>query len=87
MKKANNEMLPEYDFSNKKGIRGKYAKAYKTGHSVRVYNGDKLVSDEYFAAIEPDVREYFPDSKSINKMLRKLIALAPRNSEPIHKRR
>ena len=87
MKKANNEMLPVYDLSDKKGIRGKYAKAYRSGHSVRIYNGNKLVSDKYFAAIEPDVREYFPDSKSINKMLRKLIALAPRNGETIQKRR
>lgn len=86
MKKSNDEMLPEYDFSGKKGIRGKYSKAYRSGHSVRVYNGGKLISDEFFAAIEPDVREYFPDSNSINKMLRKLIALVPRNGEPIQKR-
>ena len=87
MKKASDEKLPEYNFSDKKGIRGKYAKAYRSGHSVKVYSGDKLVSDEYFAAIESDEREYFPDSKSINKMLRKLIALAPRNDEPVQKRR
>ena len=77
MKRVNNEMLEEYDFTGKKGIRGKYAKAYKSGHSVKVYDEDKLVRDEYFAAIDPDVRAYFPDSKSINKALKKLIALIP----------
>lgn len=77
MKKVNKEMLPEYDFSGKKGVRGKYYKAYKNGHSVRIYDGKKLVSDEYFAAIESDVREYFPDSKSVNKALRSLIKLIP----------
>lgn len=70
-------MLEEYDFTGKKGIRGKYAKAYKSGHSVKVYDEGKLVSDEYFAAIDPDVRAYFPDSKSINRALKKLISLIP----------
>mgnify|MGYP001311031915 CR=1 FL=1 len=77
MKKENNAMLAEYDFSGKTGVRGKYAKAYKKGHSVRIYDGDKLVSDEYFAAIDSDIREYFPDSKAINSALRKLISLVP----------
>ena len=49
MKKENKEMLAEYDFTGQKGVRGKYAKAYKSGHSVRIYDGDKLVSDDYFA--------------------------------------
>lgn len=71
-------MLEEYDFTEKKGIRGKYAKAYKSGHSVKVYDEGKLVRDEYFAAIDPAVRAYFPDSKSINNALKELISL---NSE------
>lgn len=77
MKKENDDMLAEYDFSGKKGVRGKYAKAYKTGHSVRIYDGEKLVSDNYFAAIEPDVRAYFPDSRAINKALRQIISIVP----------
>ena len=80
MKKANKEMLEEYDFSGKKGIRGKYHKDYKEGHSVRIYDGKKVVSDIFFASIETDVREYFPDSKSINKALRSLIKLAPKKA-------
>lgn len=80
MKKENKEMLAEYDFSGRKGVRGKYAKAYKKGHSVRVFEGDKLVSDEYFAVIDSDIREYFPDSKAINRALRKLISLVPERS-------
>lgn len=46
-------MKEEYDFTGKKGVRGKYAKAYNAGHSVRIYDGDKIVSDNYFASIEP----------------------------------
>ncbi len=75
MKKDKDEMLAEYDLSGRKGVRGKYAKSYKAGHSVR-----KLVSDQYFAAIESDVREYFPDSEAVNSALRKLIAIIPRNA-------
>lgn len=57
MKKENNDdMLPEYDFSN--GIRGKYSKRYAKGTNV--------------VLIEPDVFEYFPDQKSVNEALRSL---------------
>lgn len=80
MKRKSEEMLSEYDFAGKKGIRGKYAKAYKTGHSVRIYDGDEVVISEYFAAIDPDVRQFFPDSSSINKALRKLISLFPKEA-------
>ena len=85
MKKENNEMLAEYDLSGKKGVRGKYAKAYKSGHSVRVYDGDTLISDSYFAAIESDVRAYFPDSRAVNKALRQLISIVPNNSHAVQK--
>ncbi|NOT48665.1 MAG: hypothetical protein HOP17_13065 [Acidobacteria bacterium] len=77
MKKVNDEMPEEYDFSGKKGVRGKYAKAFKKGHSVRVYDKDKLISDKFFASIDSDVREYFTDSKSINKALRTIISIIP----------
>ncbi|CAN5352258.1 hypothetical protein BH10ACI3_BH10ACI3_19030 [soil metagenome] len=77
MKKDDDEMLPEYDLSGKKGVQGKYSKAYRAGHSVRVYAGDKLVRKDHFAAIEADVHAYFPDSKAINKALRTLISIVP----------
>jgi hypothetical protein len=81
MKKANDEMLDEYDFKGKKGVRGKYHEAFKKGYTVRVYEEDGSFTTEYFAAISPDVREYFPDSDSINKALRSLIALIPNKSQ------
>jgi uncharacterized protein YfaA (DUF2138 family) len=77
MRKANKEIQDEYDFTDKKSVRGKYHKAYKEGHSVRVYDGEKIVSNNYFAAIEADVREFSPDSKVINKALSSLMKLAP----------
>jgi len=75
------EMLPEYDFSGKKGIRGKYQHAYQQGHTVRIHQEDGSVTTQYFTLEEgavllaPDVREYFPNSESVNQALRRLIGL------------
>jgi len=79
-------MLAEYDFTGKKGVRGKYHEAYQEGHTVKVYKDDGSVTVQYFTLqdgavmLEPDVREYFPDSESVNKALRSLIALVPKKS-------
>ncbi len=88
MKKKSNQiedpdMLPEYDFKDKKGVRGKYAKILKQGHSIRVTNEDSTVTIKHFVpsensvVLDPDVNAYFPDSKSVNHALRSLIKLIP----------
>jgi len=77
-------MLPEYDFSGKKGVRGKYYQAYRQGHSVRIIQEDGSVTTQYFTledgavVLAPDVRKYFPDSDSVNHALRGLIQLIPK---------
>ena len=77
------EMLPENDFSGRKGIRGKYYQAYRRGHTVQIRKANGTVSVKYFTLhegavmLEPDVREYFPNSESVNKALRSLISLIP----------
>ena len=77
------EMLPEYDLRGKKGVRGKYYRAYRQGHTVRIYQDDGTVSVQHFTLedgavmLEPDVRQYFPDSEAVNHALRTLIALVP----------
>jgi hypothetical protein len=50
-------MREEYDFSQ--GERGKYARRYAQGTNVVV--------------LDPDVAKKFPNSKSVNASLRKLI--------------
>jgi len=81
--KRDDEMLPEYDFSGKKGVRGKYHQMYRRGHTVQVYEKDGSTSIHYFeprdgaVMLDPDVREYFPDSETVNATLRSLIALIP----------
>jgi hypothetical protein len=80
------EMLPKYNFIGKKGVRGKYYQAYQRGHTVRVCQEDSSVNVQYFTLtdgavmLEPDVRRYFPDSKTVNGALRSLIELIPQKS-------
>jgi hypothetical protein len=52
--RTDDEMLPEYDFSQ--GIRGKYAKRYSEGTNLIL--------------LEPDLAAEFPDSKSVSRALR-----------------
>ena len=53
------DMLKEYDFS--KGIRGKYAAAYREGCNIIV--------------LDPDLSDVFPDSDSVNHILRPIAEL------------
>ena len=78
---ADEDMLPEYDFSG--GVRGKHYRAFRQGYTVRIHKEDGTVVEQRFSpeegavVLEPDVREYFPDSESVNKALRSLIVLIP----------
>lgn len=83
----NSDMLPEYDFSG--GVQGKHYQAYREGHTVKIYEADGTVTVQYFTLeegavlLEPDVREYFPDSEAVNKALRGLIALIPEKQKAV----
>ena len=83
IKPSEADMLPEYDFTGKEGVRGKYYRSYQQGHTVKVTHDDGSVAVQYFTLedgaviLEPDVREYFPSSESVNQALRSLIALKP----------
>ncbi len=78
------DMRPEYDFKNMKGgVRGKYYKAYRAGHTVKIHKTDGTTVVQHFTLegavlLEPDVREYFPDSEAVNQTLRGLISLLPK---------
>lgn len=84
-------MRPEYDFTKMKGgVRGKYFKAYRAGHSVKIYKEDGTTLVQHFGLedgavmLEPDVRKYFPDSDAVNKALRSLITLIPKKPAASH---
>lgn len=76
------EMLPEYDFTG--GTRGKHYQAYRNGHTVTVHQADGSATSQHFkleegaVMLDPEVRRYFPDSEAVNKALRILISLIPR---------
>ncbi len=63
--------------------RGRYYDALQQGHSVRIREEDGATTIQYYqldegtVMLDPDVREYFPDAKSVNAALRSLIALIP----------
>ena len=75
------EMRSEYDFSG--GTRGKHARDYQRGHTVKINKTDGSAVVQHFkleegaVVLAPDVREYFSDSDSVNKALRTLIDLIP----------
>lgn len=80
---AKGDMRPEYDFRGKQGVRGKYYRAYRQGHTVKIREADGTVTVRHFTLadgavmLEPDVRAYFPNSNAVNKALRSIIALVP----------
>ncbi len=84
---TDDEMLPEYDFSG--GIRGKHYQAYRRGHTVTIHQNDGNDIVQYFTLedgaimLDPDVREYFPDAETVNRALRTLISLFPKNRQAI----
>jgi len=63
MKKVETEqedMRPEYDFSQMKGgVRGKYSERYREGTNL--------------VLLDPDVAAAFPDAKAVNDALRQLL--------------
>jgi hypothetical protein len=81
------EMLPEYDFTG--GLRGQNYEAYRRGHTVTIHQTDRPDIVQYFTLedgaimLDPDVREYFPDAETVNKALRTLISLFPKNNQAI----
>ena len=80
---GNDDMLPEYDFTGKKSVRGKHAKAMREGYTETIHQQDGAILVQNFTLqenaviLDADVRSYFPDSESVNRALRALIALIP----------
>ncbi|MBN2393540.1 MAG: hypothetical protein JXR84_22595 [Anaerolineae bacterium] len=72
-------MRPEYDFTG--GVRGKHYRDLYEGYSVRVHQSDGTTLIQNFnleegtVVLAPDVRQYFPDSETVNMALRCLIPL------------
>ncbi len=84
------DMRAEYDFTG--GTRGKHYRAMQAGYTITIHQADgrtiveEVQPKEGSVVLAPDVREYFPDSKSVNTALRSLIKLIPRKRRPSAKR-
>ena len=62
MKKPDEEdddLRQEYDFSQMKGVRGKYVSRYREGTNL--------------VLLDPDIAAAFPDAKAVNDALRSLL--------------
>jgi hypothetical protein len=75
------EMRKEYDFSG--GVRGKHYEAMRKGHTTIIHksDGSTEVKETRPIFLDEDVQKYFPDSESVNKILRGLIALVPEKQD------
>ena len=60
MADADDEMRPEYDFTD--AVRGKYYQRYRASSNIIV--------------LDPDVSQVFPNSVAVNQALRLLVAVA-----------
>jgi hypothetical protein len=80
---ADDEMRPEYDFSGRTGVRGKYYQKLREGYTIRIQRADGTTVVQHITrpagtvTLDPDVREYFPNAEAVNTALRTLIQLVP----------
>lgn len=76
------EMLPEYEFTG--GARGKHVRAYRQGYTITIHYPDGATAVHHVQPeagvirLDLDVQPYFPNSESVNKALRSLIARLPK---------
>ena len=86
-KPIEDDMRPEYDFSG--GVQGKHHKDLQRGYTITIHYADGTSSvtevkpGEGVVVLAPDVRQYFPDSDSVNAVLRSLISLVPKSAKAI----
>jgi hypothetical protein len=77
--KKSDDIRAEYDFSEAE--RGKFYRPLDKGYKVHVHQSDGTEVVNHYTLAEgtvllaPDVREYFPDSETVNDALRSLIQL------------
>lgn len=78
-KNKEEEMKAEYDFRGKKGVRGKHFEAMRKGYTTIIHksDGSTVIKESRPIFLDEDVQKFFPNSESVNKALRGLIALVP----------
>ncbi len=80
---TDDDRLPDYDFSERVGVRGQYSHALRQGYTIKIHHldGTTLVQHgirpEGTVTLDPAVRAFFPDAESVNATLRARIHLIP----------
>lgn len=80
---GNADLRSHYDFSH--GVQGEYRHFIGEPHTIEIHHADGSTTIEHIEPaagiifLEPDVREYFPNSDTVNKALRGLIDLLPQS--------
>ena len=81
-RETSNELRLHYDFSQ--GTRGRYRHLVGQARTVKIHHPDGSVTVETVEPaieLEPEVRKYFPNSAAVNKALRGIIELIPKDDE------
>ena len=75
--KNKDEMLNEYDFRGKTGVRGKYYEALQKGHQTIIHktDGTTVIKEKRPIFLDEDLQSIFPSSESVNRALRELISI------------
>ena len=79
------DMLPHYDFS--KGKHMGYHKKFSKGIAITILSEDdkpirsKFMYPKGIIVLDEDVKNIFPDSKSVNDALRHIIAAIPKRTK------
>jgi hypothetical protein len=82
-----NDIRDEYNFRS--GVRGKHYKTLQNEYTITIHKADGttivkgVTPKEGTVILDPDVKDYFPDSESVNAALRSLIKLIPTNRKNI----
>jgi len=73
----NNKMRDEYDFREKKGVRGKYHKAIQDGYKTIISksDGSTVIRETRPIFLDPELQTKFPNSEAVNRALREFIEI------------
>ena len=71
------ELRTEYDF--KGAVRGKHYRPIDKGYTLKIHKTDgsteiqEMAFEKGIIRLDPDIQQYFHDSKSVNNALRSLV--------------
>ncbi len=83
--KSEDGLRTEYDFRG--AVRGKHYRPIQEGYMLKIHKMDgtteiqEILSEEVIVRLDPDIRQYFHDSETVNQALRSLMTFMNQFSE------